>query len=159
MSKAPIIVCGLIGFVLVASILILNLRTTPPEMPKDSPERVVQVFLEYIFKGDHSSAYDLLSQEIKTVCSSTEFAADSYEQKNRYSNATVKHLNTQSDSFESIVLVEVIEIESSFPIGTTENSYQETFNLTREDSNWKINRLQFPINCFLDLEKPGNIDD
>ena len=159
MSKAPVIVCTILGILLISSILVLNLTSTTPQMPEDSPERVVQVFLEYVSKDAHNSAYELLSKELKEVCSSTEFAADSYEQKSRYSNATIKHINTQSDSFESIVLVEVIEIESSFPIGTSENSYQETFNLTKENSNWKINRLQFPINCFSDPETLDNTDE
>ena len=73
-----------------------------------------------------------------------------------YKRQTVKHINTQSDSFESIVLVEIIEIESSFPIGTSENSYQETFNLVKENSNWKIDRLQFPINCLIDRQTLGH---
>ena len=159
MSKAPVIVGAILIFLLIASILVLNLTNTPPQMPKDSPERVVQLFLEHVSKDAHGTAYELLAKELKQVCRPTEFAADSYEQKSRYSNATIKHINTQSDSFESIVLVEVIEIEPSFPIGTSENSYQETFNLTKENSNWKINRLQFPINCFSDLENLDNTDE
>lgn len=158
MKNVPIIVCGLLGFILIACVLVLNLRNTQSEMPENSPEKIVQIFLEYVSANAHDSAYDLLSQKRKNICSSTEFAAAIYEEKNRYSNATVKLINTQSDSVESIILVEVVEIESSFPIGTSENSYPETFNLTKENSNWKINHLQFPGNCFLDLEKTGDID-
>ena len=159
MKKTPIIVSAILGFLFIASILVLNIGKTPPQMPEDSPERVVQIFLESVSKNAHISAYELLSEELKQICSSTEFSADSYEQKTRYSNATVKHINTQSYSFKSIVLVEVIEIESSFPIGTSENSYQETFNLVKENSNWRIDRLQFPINCFVDLGNRSQTDE
>ncbi len=159
MSKAPIIVCAILGLLLIASILVLNLGKTPPQMPEASPERVVQLFLEYVSKDANNAAYELLSKEQKKACSSTEFAADSYEQKNRYSNTTIKHINTQSDSFESIVLVEIIEIEPSFPIGTSINSHREKFNLTKEDSNWKIDRLLFATNCFTDIENHGNVDE
>ena len=65
MSKAPVIVCTILGILLISSILVLNLTSTTPQMPEDSPERVVQVFLEYVSKDAHNSAYELLSKELK----------------------------------------------------------------------------------------------
>jgi len=50
-------------------------------------------------------------------------------------------------------------VEPAFPIGTSENSHQEKFNLVKENTNWKISQLQFLINCRMALENPNKSDD
>jgi len=159
MNKSSILVCIVIGSILVASIIALNIGNKPSKMPQGSPARTVQIFLEHVSGGNYDSAYNSLSIELKKTCSSTDFAADSYNEKARYSRSTFKHLTTQLADLESVVLVEVIEWEPAFPIGTSENSYQEKFNLVKENGNWKISQLQFPINCLRKLEIPNKSDD
>ena len=159
MNKSSILVCIIIGSILVASIIALNIGNKPSKMPKGSPARTVQIFLEHVSGGNYDSAYNSLSIELKKACSSTDFAADSYNEKARYSRSTFKHLTTQLANLESVVLVEVIELEPAFPIGTSENSYQEKFNLVKENGNWKISQLQFPINCLTKSEIPNKSDD
>ena len=159
MNKSSILVCIAIGFILVASIIALNIGNKPSKMPQGSPARTVQIFLEHVSSENYDSAYNSLSIELKKTCSSTDFAADSYNEKARYSRSTFKHLTTQLDNLESVVLVEVFEVEPAFPIGTSENSYQEQFNLVKENGNWKISQIPSPINCLMKLENPGKSDD
>ena len=159
MNKSSILVCIVIGLILVASVIALNIVNKPSKMPEGSPARIVQIFLEYISSENYESAYNSLSIELKKTCSFTDFAADSYNEKARYSRSTFKHLTTHLDDLESVVLVEVIEVEPAFPIGTSENSYQEKFNLVKENTNWKISQLQFPINCLMTLENPDKSND
>lgn len=159
MNKASISVCIIIGLILVASVITLNIGNKPSKMPEGSPARTVQVFLEHVSSENYDSAYNSLSIELKKTCGFTDFAADSFNEKARYSRSTFKHLTTHLDNLESVVLVEVIEVEPAFPIGTSENSYQEKFNLVKENMNWKISQLQFPINCLIALENPNKSDD
>ena len=159
MNKASISVCIIIGLILVASVITLNIGNKPSKMPEGSPARTVQVFLEHVSSENYDSAYNSLSIELKKTCGFTDFAADSFNEKARYSRSTFKHLTTHLDNLESVVLVEVIEVEPAFPIGTSENSYQEKFNLVKENMNWKISQLQFPINCLMALENPNKSDD
>lgn len=159
MNKASISVCIVIGLILVASVITLNIGNKPSKMPEGSPARTVQVFLEHVSSENYDSAYNSLSIELKKTCGFTDFAADSFNEKARYSRSTFKHLTTHLDNLESVVLVEVIEVEPAFPIGTSENSYQEKFNLVKENMNWKISQLQFPINCLMALENPNKSDD
>ena len=159
MNKASILVCIVIGLILVASVIALNIDNNPSKMPEGSPARTVQIFLEHVSNEHYDSAYNSLSIALKKTCSFTDFAADSYNEKARYSRSTFKHLTTQLDNLESVVLVEVIEVEPAFPIGTSENSHQEKFNLVKENTNWKISQLQFPINCRMALENPNKSDD
>lgn len=159
MNKASISVCIIIGLILVASVITLNIGNKPSKMPEGSPARTVQIFLEHVSSENYDSAYNSLSIELKKTCGFTDFAADSFNEKARYSRSTFKHLTTHLDNLESVVLVEVIEVEPAFPIGTSENSYQEKFNLVKENMNWKISQLQFPINCLMALENPNKSDD
>jgi hypothetical protein len=162
MNKASILVCAAIGFILVASIIALNIGNKPSNMPEGSPARTVQIFLEHVSSGNYDSAHNSLSTELKKTCAITDFVVYSYNEKSRYSRSTFKHLTTQLDNLNSVVLVEVIEVEPDFPIGTSENSDQEQFDLVKENGNWKISQIpsySYPINCRMKLETLGKSDD
>ena len=58
MNKASILVCIVIGLILVASVIALNIGNKPSKMPEGSPARTVQIFLEHVSNENYDAAYN-----------------------------------------------------------------------------------------------------
>ena len=138
MSKVWLV--GVAAFVvgLVIAGLVVALVTTRDVdlLPADSPEGVVQRFLLALEDQDYREAFAYLTASAQTRCPLDEFIRQASYREFRDSHITLE--GTQRLDGSAIVTARVTVFEPEIPFGSSEYSYDQTFQLRREEGQWRL---------------------
>jgi hypothetical protein len=105
--------------------------------PEDSPEGAVQRYLLAVEKEEYREAYSYLSSDLQSRCRVEDFVGRShwpYTEKDR--QVTLE--KTQTFNGSAIVTATVTVFGPEVPFGASEYSYDRTFELKREDGQWRL---------------------
>ena len=105
-------------------------------LPEDSPEGVVQRFLLALGDKEYREAYGYLSAGTTNGCTLEDFARQASYQEVRDSHMTLE--DTQRFDDTAVVTARVAVFDPDIPFGTSEYSYDRTFDLTLEDGQWRL---------------------
>lgn len=123
-----------------------EITVAKPAIDPNSPEAIVQRFIECWNTQDFSTEYDLLSNRLHTmpqneyILSRQHAFADTM--KNQNGGIVPKQkleeiISTKTDN--NFAFVECIKSE---PTGRFVKEYQQSYSLLREDGNWKISKIR-----------------
>ncbi len=132
---------GVAAFVsaLVVAGLVVALVTTRGGvdlLPADSPEGAVQRYLLALEDEDYAEAYDYVADSSKTGCTFEEFVRDASYREVRGSRMTLEDTKRFDDT--AIVTASVTVFEPDLPFGTSEYTYDRTYQLELEDGHWRL---------------------
>lgn len=123
------------AIVTVALIVVFSVREPIVQLDKDSPEGVVQQYLGSITDRDFNQAITFLSSDSKCTI-------QNFEQAYIQESLRISLSDTSSTATSATVKVK-IETSNGDPFGS---SYAEnqTLQLTKADSGWKITGIPWP---------------
>jgi len=107
-------------------------------LPADSPEGVVQRYLRAVRKEEYAEAYGYLSSDLQRRCRVEDFAGRSYWP---YTEEDQQITLERSQTFDgsAVVTATVTHFDTEgVPFGASEYSYDRTFELKREDGQWRL---------------------
>lgn len=139
MSRAWLI--GIAAFVvaLVVAGLVVALVTTRGGvdlLPADTPEGAVQRYLLALEDEDYPMAYDYVTAGPKSGCTFEEFLRLASYREVRDSHMTLE--DTQRFDDTAIVTASVTVFEPDVPFGTSEYTYDRTYQLELEEGQWLL---------------------
>ena len=137
MSKAWLI--GVTVFVValaVAGIVVALVTRSGDLLPADSPEGVVQRYLRAMQDRDYDVAYGYLSASSQLSCSLDEFLREASYREVRDSHMTLE--DTRRLDGTAVVSARVTVFDPGVPFGSSEYSYEQTFQLKLENGAWRV---------------------
>lgn len=116
---------------------VIALTRKPVELDPNTPEGVVQAYLQAIADEEYTEAYGYLSTDIQSDCAPTDIAANVYYDT---FNAVLGDITELGDS---------VTVEASIQFGATPldpgtNGYYEQFFLMQQGSEWVITSDPWP---------------
>ncbi len=133
------ILVGVIAVGLVFAALLGSLRD-PDQLGLDTPEGVVQTYLQAVFDGDVATARGLLSEPVAARCSAREFrqawVPDAL-------TASLSEVRTQDDEVE--VEVRLRTVEGPTPFGGGGYTTMEVFTLVEDGGEWRLSADPWPV--------------
>ena len=105
-------------------------------LPADSSAGVVQRYLLALQDGEYGEAYDYLSGDLQGRCSLDEFVREASRTEVRGNRVTLEEVQTFDDS--ALVRARVTVFRPGEPFGSSEYSYDRTFQLRLEQGGWRL---------------------
>jgi hypothetical protein len=124
---------------LMAAAVAMALVTTlggPRLLPADSPEGVVQRYLQAMEREDYPEAYSYLSSDLQARCSLYDFAGREYWPYTEEGQVTLE--KTQRYDGSALVRARVTSFYTDAPFGGSEYSYDQTFTLKLDADRWGL---------------------
>ena len=149
MSKAWLIGVVVVVVTLVVAGVVVAIVTTRGEgdlLPADSPEGTVQRYLLALEDGKYREAYGYLSARTKASCDLDEFIRQARYIEVRDSHMTLE--DSQRFDGTAVVVARVTVFDPSLPFGSSEYSYDRTFDLTLEGETWLLDWRDHPCPPF-----------
>ena len=137
MSRAWLI--GVTVFVValaVAGIVVALVTRSGGLLPVDSPEGVVQRYLRAMQDQDYKVAYGYLSSTSQKSCSLDDFLRQASYREVRDSHMTLE--DTRRLDGTAVVSARVTVFDPELPFGSSEYSYERTFQLKLENGAWRV---------------------
>lgn len=130
MNRALVIFVGAVVALAVAAGLVVANRHTPVLDP-DTPEGIVQEYLQAVIAGDYPAAAELLSPS--SGCDVSDLAA-------AYAPGSARIVldRVAVDGDHAVVTVDVTEDSGDGPFGSSGYSHSERITVQREGGTWKI---------------------
>jgi hypothetical protein len=110
-------------------------------LPADSPEGVVQRYLQALEREDYPEAYSYLSSDVHSRCSLDDFVGRGYWPYSEENQVTLKKTERYDDS--AVVRATVTVDHGDAPFGSSEYSYERTFQLKLERGQWRLTGLDW----------------
>ena len=102
----------------------------------DSPEGVVQRYLLALEDEEYEEAYGYLSSALQRDCTYVDFVRGASSRGVRDGRVTLEDTQTFDDS--ALVRARVTEFQPDLPFGSSEYSYDRTFELELEEGQWRL---------------------
>ena len=128
---------------LIAAIVISLIGSEQP-MPEGTPERTVQRFLTALQVEDYRLAHSLLSDSRKEICKLTDLVGGDALGVERYEDTRVVLKDTEIFDDAAVVIASITTIENSGPFGTSEHSSDQSYDLVKEQGEWRIDERFWP---------------
>lgn len=107
-------------------------------LPAGSPEGVVQRYLRALEKEEYREAYGYLTTDLQRRCRVEEFASrDHWPYSEEDQQITLEKTQTFNGSAVVKATVTVFHPDD-VPFGTSEYSYERTFELKLQDGQWRL---------------------
>jgi hypothetical protein len=126
-----------IALAVIVALSVVALTREPVSLDPNTPEGVVQQYLQAISDEDYVAAHGFLSSEIQADCSAADIATNNYY-----------------DTFNAVLgdVIEVgdrVTVEASIQSGSTaldpgSNGYYEQFVLIKENGEWVLSEDPWP---------------
>ncbi len=119
--------------------------------PEDSPEGVVQRYLQALQDDDFQTAYGYLGPALREGCTLEEFR---YRTRwNSDEDHRVVLEGTEVLGGRTIVMVRVSQVRTDAPFAPSESSYQREYTLERQEGAWRFTEPAWPLNYCPPAEK------
>jgi hypothetical protein len=130
---------GIVLLGLVVAIVLGTLRQPAP-LGTDTPEGVVQAYVQYLLDSDVPAARELLSDEVADACSTVLFRQAWIPDA---LTVTLDEVKVTGD--EGLVEVRMRTAEGPPPFGAGGYTQVEVFELERQDGDWRISAEPWPV--------------
>ena len=130
--------------VLVVASIVVALTETEEELEEGTPERAVQLYLKAVEEDDFKAAHDLLSDELKEVCTIELMAGRNTFRARQLGDSRITLEDTTRLDGTAIVTVRVTTVRRDGPFGTSESSHDQRFALTEEGGEWRLSNDPWP---------------
>ncbi len=141
---------GALGVLVLIAVVaaVLTSNDQPDLRPEDTPEGVVQRYVQALIDNDMDMAYTYLSSELKESC-----ALSDWQQQARQpfrldeSQVLLKEVIDYADG-DAGVTVTITQFRAPEPFELTprDSSFDQTFRLkTQDDGSWRFSRLPWPV--------------
>lgn len=120
----------------VAGIVVALVTRSGDLLPADSPEGAVQRYLRALQGQDYEVAYGYLSSASKNGCSLEDFLRQASYREVRDSHMTLE--DTRRLDGTAIISARVTVFDLEVPFGSSEYSYERTFQLKLENGAWRV---------------------
>lgn len=143
-TRSGLLLWVLGGLVVVALAvgLLFGASRGPETFRRDSPEAVVQGYIQAVADGRHRQAIGYLSAEAAERCSASALR-DAWVPPSL--TATLDEVRTDAGGAE--VRVHLRSVSGPFPFGDGGLDSVETFTLVREGGGWRIDDDPWPLFC------------
>lgn len=132
MRKYDAALLGIIGTLLVGALAVIVWGGRPTQLPPDSPERVVQEYLDNLHRGENEAALQMLPSDC-------DVADDGFYFDENFSARLVSVLVA-----DDVATVEVqITQDNNDPFNTGYAEYQ-TFELQQKSGHWEFTEVTWP---------------
>ena len=133
------IFAGVVAAAVLVGAVVGALREATP-LDRDSPEGVVQAFLQAVFDGDYSAALTFLDSDTTASCDQGDFRAAWIPE-----SMTAALDDVRVRDGEAEVSVRLRTVTGPEPFGSGAYSSQETFELIHEGGVWRITEGFWPV--------------
>ena len=145
MPKYWLIGGATLATLLVAASVVVALTREVEQLPRDTPEGTVQLYLTALGKEDFGLAHGLLSARLKRECGIEDFASQRQLRMSReLEDSRVTLEGTRSLNGKVIVTGRFTRIRGSGPFGTSESSHEQLYTLAQEESEWRLSEYSWP---------------
>lgn len=128
---------GVIGVLVVAALAVVFSRGDPEPLDEASPAGVVQRYSTAVIDGDTATAESYLTEGARSICRGS-FSAEPRP-------ARVVLISTTERDQTATVRVSIVHSSQDGPFGPSEYEMEDIFSLAREDGNWKISQVPYPL--------------
>lgn len=143
-----IVIGGIVAVLIIAGVVVALSRSGKTTFfPEDTPEGVVQRYLQALEKEDHSLAYSYLSADAKERKPFQEFRRElSFRSEKMEQRQVVLEKSGVFDSTAE-VFVSITEFRPSGPLTfqASEYSFSASFFLQKENGKWLITDSTWPV--------------
>ncbi len=127
----------LVGLLVAAvTMAVVNTRGGARLLPADSPEGAVQRYLQALEREDYPEAYSYLGSDVHNRCSLDSFVGREYWPYSEEGQVTLEKTERYDDS--AVVRATVTVDHGDAPFGSSEYSYDRTFQLKLEGDQWRL---------------------
>jgi hypothetical protein len=126
-----------VALVVIVILSVIALTREPVELDPDTPQGVVQTYLQAIADEEYTGAHALLSTEIQGDCAATDIAANVYYES---FNAVLGDVTEVGDT----AIVEASVQFGSAPLDPGIDAYYEQFFLVQQGGKWVISGDPWP---------------
>ena len=119
--------------------------------PEDSPEGVVQRYLQAIEDDEFQTAYDYLGSALREGCTLQEFRERTRRTADRDHRVVLE--GTEAFEGQTIVMVRISRVQTDAPFAPSESSYPREYTLERQEGAWRFTEPAWPLNYCPPAEK------
>ncbi len=142
-SVEPRIVLWVLGGIVLLGLVVavvMGALREPATLGTDSPEGVVQAYVQHLLDSDVRAARELLSDEVAEACSAVLFRESWIPEA---LTVTLDEVEVTGD--EALVEVRMRTAEGPPPFGAGGYTQIEVFELERLDGDWRISTTPWPV--------------
>ncbi len=145
---------AVLGILIVASIVAAVLQKEA-EFAPGSPEAAVQAYLRALDEEDFQAAYDLLSPELQSRCSTGDMFGRRVSNRWQLEEKRITLESAQTIEETTFVTVRVAELRGGGLFGPSEYAFEVSFALRQFDGHWKFSQNPWPsFDCARDAPEP-----
>ncbi|GAB4099949.1 hypothetical protein [Sinomonas halotolerans] len=137
-GRTLIAVLAAIGVLVAVSLVLVLARGAPEAMDPSSPEGVVQDYSQAVIDGDTDRASSLLSERLKDLCGSS---SGYYTSSEYLEGLRIELLSSAARDQTATVKVAVVQTSPGGIFGPSEYSTESSFQLVRDDGEWRIDTV------------------
>ncbi len=136
-NRALVVVLAVIAAIVLVALAVIMFRGGPTELDPASPEGVVQQYSEAVIDGDEPAGMEMLSKRLVTNCAKMGI----------WTGNGIRVTLLSSAQRETSATVSVL-IRISYggdPFGPSESESRQSFELVKEQGEWKIDKAPFEL--------------
>ncbi len=134
---------AIVALAAVSSIVALVAGRTAETLPENSPEGVVQRYLQALEDDDFRAAYSYLSSHLQQECSVQDFREGTRWSVQRGKRVILE--GTEEIGRRTIVAVRISSISPDAPFAPSETSHRQEYTLEKQGGAWRFARLPWPL--------------
>lgn len=148
-----LVVVALLG--LSVAVAVLRPGASSVALPADTPEGVVQRYIQAVQEQDYPLAHSYYSTRLRQTCTIDEIANQARWISEDAGNRRIELVETRpmSDG-RTQVRVRIIEVNVSPPFGVDEYSHEEWYVLVSESGNWRLDSPAWPVTFCRGFNEP-----
>lgn len=132
----------LVVAVAIVAVVVTTVRE-PRTYPADTPEGVVQRYLQAVADGDRDAALDLYAPQIRQRCEDEDLGPRPFPEERRSFDADL--LGRERVDADTVdVRVRITEFSGEPPFDSGSYDHTEVYRVTEADGNWGLTDVSWP---------------
>lgn len=136
---------AVIAVLVVVSVLVAVLGNAgeTTTFPEDTPEGVVQRYLQAVQDSETQVAYDYMGAALQEACSVQEFRDQTRWSADNDNKVILEGTEVVGD--QTIVTVRITQVRTEPPFAPSESSFQQEYNLEQQNGDWRFTEPPWPF--------------
>jgi hypothetical protein len=142
-SRRPAVMLWILGGVLAVALVVgavAGALRDPETLARNTPQGVVQAYLQALFDDDRAAAREWLSEDTAARCTASDYREAWVEES---MTATLEDVDARGEAVE--VRVRLRTVSGPGPFGAGGFTSTETFTLVEEGGQWRIADDPWPV--------------